>query len=97
VGAATILFVAPINADIAVIIQEKMSAEELLTQEVQNNLDKIANPRVVTILRNEKLQSNIEGIYPCGEGAGYAGGITSAGADGIRCAVEICKNKEKGC
>ena len=31
-----------------------MSAEELLTQEVQNNLDKIANPRVVTILRNEK-------------------------------------------
>lgn len=51
----------------------------------------------VTILRNEKLQSNIEGIYPCGEGAGYAGGITSAGADGIRCAVEICKNKEKGC
>ncbi len=45
----------------------------------------------ITILRNEKLQSNIEGIYPCGEGAGYAGGITSAGADGIRCAVEICK------
>ena len=43
----------------------------------------------VTILRNKKLQSNIKGIYPCGEGAGYAGGITSAGADGIRCAVEI--------
>lgn len=45
----------------------------------------------VTIIRNEKLQSNIKGIYPCGEGAGYAGGITSAGADGIKCAVEICK------
>lgn len=54
----------------------------------------------VTIIRDEKLQSNIKGIYPCGEGAGYAGGITSAGADGIKCAVEIimvCKNKEKGC
>ena len=28
-------------------------------------------------------------IYPCGEGAGYAGGITSAAADGLRCAVAI--------
>ena len=45
----------------------------------------------ITITRNEKLQSNIKGIYPCGEGAGYAGGITSAGADGIKCAIEICK------
>lgn len=46
----------------------------------------------VTIVRDETLQSNIRGIYPCGEGAGYAGGITSASADGIKCAVEICKN-----
>ena len=36
------------------------------------------------ILRNEKLESNYAGIYPCGEGAGYAGGITSAAMDGIR-------------
>ena len=36
------------------------------------------------ILRNEKLESNDAGIYPCGEGAGYAGGITSAAMDGIR-------------
>ena len=28
--------------------------------------------------------SNIEGIYPCGEGAGYAGGIMSASVDGIK-------------
>lgn len=45
----------------------------------------------ITIVRDENLQSNIKGIYPCGEGAGFAGGITSAGADGIRCAIEICK------
>ncbi|HHU71790.1 MAG TPA: NAD(P)-binding protein [Clostridiales bacterium] len=38
----------------------------------------------VRILRDEALESNIKGIYPCGEGAGYAGGITSAAIDGIR-------------
>jgi len=43
----------------------------------------------VTILRNEELMSNIEGIYPCGEGAGYAGGITSAAVDGIKVAIKI--------
>lgn len=36
------------------------------------------------ILRNENFESNYAGIYPCGEGAGYAGGITSAAMDGIR-------------
>lgn len=43
----------------------------------------------VRICRNEKLQANIENIYPCGEGAGYAGGIVSAAVDGIRCAENI--------
>jgi uncharacterized FAD-dependent dehydrogenase len=38
----------------------------------------------VKIYRNETLESNIGGIYPCGEGAGYAGGITSAAMDGIK-------------
>lgn len=38
----------------------------------------------VRIVRNEELESNIKGIFPCGEGAGYAGGITSAAMDGIR-------------
>ena len=38
----------------------------------------------VRIQRNEFLESNIGGIYPCGEGAGYAGGITSAAIDGIK-------------
>ncbi len=43
----------------------------------------------VRIHRDEKLQSAIKGLYPCGEGAGYAGGITSAAMDGIRVAEAI--------
>lgn len=44
----------------------------------------------VRLLRNELLQStNISGVYPCGEGAGYAGGIMSAAVDGIRVAEAI--------
>ena len=45
----------------------------------------------IKIFRNHNLNSNIEGIMPCGEGAGYAGGITSAAVDGIKCAEEIIK------
>ena len=43
------------------------------------------------ILRNEEYESMIKGLYPCGEGAGYAGGITSAAMDGIRVAEAIIK------
>lgn len=44
----------------------------------------------VRILRNEYFQSvSISGLYPCGEGAGYAGGITSAAVDGLKCAEAI--------
>ena len=46
----------------------------------------------VRIHRGEDLQSEIRGLYPCGEGAGYAGGITSAAMDGIRVAEEIAKH-----
>lgn len=46
----------------------------------------------VKINRNENLVSNISGIYPCGEGAGYAGGIMSAAVDGIKCAIAILEN-----
>ncbi len=45
----------------------------------------------VRIHRDETLQSVIRGLYPCGEGAGYAGGITSAAMDGMRIAEEIAK------
>ena len=43
----------------------------------------------VRIERDETFQANVRGIYPCGEGAGYAGGITSAAMDGIRVAEQI--------
>ena len=45
----------------------------------------------IRILRNsETLESVlISGLFPCGEGAGYAGGIISAAVDGIKCAEKI--------
>ncbi|MBQ7563584.1 MAG: FAD-dependent oxidoreductase [Lachnospiraceae bacterium] len=44
----------------------------------------------VRILRDpERLMSNLSGLYPCGEGAGYAGGIMSAAVDGIRVAEKV--------
>ncbi|MDO5398346.1 MAG: FAD-dependent oxidoreductase [bacterium] len=45
----------------------------------------------VRIIRDkETMQSDIEGLYPCGEGAGYAGGIISAAVDGVKIAEKIC-------
>ena len=46
----------------------------------------------IKILRDENFTSNIQGIYPCGEGAGYAGGITTSAIDGIKVAEGIIKN-----
>ncbi len=43
----------------------------------------------VRILRDENRQSLIRGLYPCGEGAGYAGGIMSAAIDGIQTAEAL--------
>ena len=48
----------------------------------------------VRILRGEDLQSPLRGLYPCGEGAGYAGGILSAAVDGMRCAEAILAELE---
>ena len=47
----------------------------------------------VRILRDESLMSNVRGIYPCGEGAGYAGGIMTSAIDGIKCAIKILENR----
>lgn len=49
----------------------------------------------VRIVRNEDLQSNIKGIYPCGEGSGYAGGIMTSAIDGLRCAEKIIESFAK--
>ena len=43
----------------------------------------------IRILRGENLQSSVAGLFPCGEGAGYAGGILSAAVDGMLCAEAI--------
>lgn len=43
----------------------------------------------VRFARDENFQSNIKGLYPAGEGAGYAGGITSSACDGIKIAEKI--------
>ena len=46
----------------------------------------------VRINRDELCRSAIEGLYPCGEGAGYAGGISSAAVDGMRCAEAVIRD-----
>ena len=46
----------------------------------------------VTIVRDDTLQTKIKGLYPCGEGAGYAGGIVSSAVDGIKVAESILNN-----
>ena len=46
----------------------------------------------VRLLRDEDRQSPIRGLYPCGEGGGWAGGILSAAADGMRCAEAVCQH-----
>jgi len=47
----------------------------------------------VRITRDATCQSNISGLYPCGEGAGYAGGITSSAVDGIKVARAVMIKK----
>ena len=47
------------------------------------------------ILRDAGCRSPIRGLYPCGEGAGYAGGILSAAVDGLRCAEAVMKGDAK--
>lgn len=51
----------------------------------------------VRLLRGEHLQSiGVKGLYPAGEGAGYAGGIVSAAVDGIRCALAVLDKETDG-
>ena len=49
----------------------------------------------VRILRDESKQSSVRGLYPSGEGAGYAGGIMSAALDGIQCAEALIEGLKK--
>ena len=47
--------------------------------------------------RGETMESSVKGLYPCGEGAGYAGGITSAAMDGIKTAEAIARRFQPSC
>lgn len=49
----------------------------------------------VRIIRDETMQSSLQGLFPCGEGAGYAGGITSAAMDGIFVAETIARQLQE--
>ena len=54
----------------------------------------------VRIIRDEFMQCYIGedflgGVYPCGEGAGYAGGIVSSAADGVRMALKYAEDQTK--
>ena len=51
----------------------------------------------VRIIRNDGFEAvSMSGVYPCGEGAGYAGGIVSAAVDGIKCAEAILQKSGRG-
>jgi len=50
----------------------------------------------IRIFRDDAFQGNIHGFFPCGEGAGYAGGITSAAIDGMRVAEAVIRSYRFG-
>ncbi len=63
------------------------NADEVLVEGIES---RTSSP--VRILRTDSAQSSaVEGLYPCGEGAGYAGGITSAAMDGIFVAEQLAR------
>lgn len=43
----------------------------------------------IRIMRDEHFEANIKGLYPCGEGAGYAGGIVSSAVDGLKTCLAV--------
>ena len=52
-----------------------------------------SSPVQITRDKNSLNSVNIQGLYPCGEGAGYAGGIMTAAVDGIKCAINVLEGK----
>lgn len=51
-----------------------------------------SSPVQITRDKDNLNSTNVQGLYPCGEGAGYAGGIMTAAIDGIKCAIKILEN-----
>ena len=93
--------------DLRQVLPEKLTAAlaEALPQ-LDGNLKGFASPGAVLtapetrssspvrILRDESRQASLSGLYPAGEGAGYAGGIMSAAVDGILCAEALMASLE---
>lgn len=73
------------------IFNEKMKG--FFTEEAQILAAETRTSSPIRVTRNSEtlMHIEIEGLYPCGEGAGYAGGIVSAAIDGERCAEAITK------
>lgn len=70
----------------------KMSRGFLTNEAVMIGVETRTSSPVRIVRDAETLQHvDIEGLFPCGEGAGYAGGIVSAAVDGERCAVSACE------
>ena len=78
-------------------LREALAQADVGNQETQALVDAVLtavesrSSSPVRLLRDTDCQSPIRGLYPCGEGGGWAGGILSAAADGMRCGEEICK------
>ena len=92
--------------DLHGVLPEKITRSiAMALPELDRNLSGFADPDVVLtapetrssspvrILRDDGKQSALKGLYPCGEGAGYAGGIMSAAIDGIKCAEAIIEGR----
>ena len=68
----------------------KSSHGFLNNEAVMNSVETRTSAPIRIVRDNETLQHvTVEGLFPCGEGAGYAGGIVSAGIDGERCADAV--------
>ena len=52
-----------------------------------------SSPVQITRDKNQLNSVNVQGLYPCGEGAGYAGGIMTAAVDGIKCAIKVLETR----
>ena len=52
-----------------------------------------SSPVQITRDKESLNSTNVQGLYPCGEGAGYAGGIMTAGIDGLKCAIKVLENR----
>ena len=88
--------------DLHGVLPEKITRSiAMALPELDRNLSGFADPDAVLtapetrssspvrILRDDGKQSALKGLYPCGEGAGYAGGIISAACDGLSVAIKI--------